>query len=155
MKHMLRSLLLSLVFSVPFVAAAPGAPAQQNAGPQPSADSGNSAQAPAASQRATRRRPPVRRRTARVPAGSQTRPSRERFQQSQKALIEAGFDPGPADGAWGPNSENALYDFQEARGLEPTGRIDALSLIELGLGPNHETPDTPAETPTRSSGAAR
>jgi hypothetical protein len=59
------------------------------------------------------------------------------------------------DGLWGPNSEDALADFQEARGLEPTGRIDALSLIQLGLGPQYETPDTPAETPNNGSGSAR
>ena len=150
---MFRSLLITLAFSVPLLALAPGAAAQQNASPRPAADSSRqSAQAPAASQRTTRRRPAVRRRTARVPAGSQTRPSRERFQQIQKALIEAGFDPGTPDGLWGPNSESALANFQEARGLESTGRIDALSLIELGLGPTH---NTPAETPTSGSGSAR
>ncbi len=80
------------------------------------------------------------------------RPSRERYTQIQKALIGAGFDPGPTDGLWGPNSMNALADFQEDHGLEPTGWIDALSLIQLGLGPRYETPDTPSETP--GSGAA-
>lgn len=80
------------------------------------------------------------------------RPSRERYTQIQKALIEAGFDPGPADGIWGPNSMNTLADFQEDRGLEPTGWIDALSLIQLGLGPQYKTPNTPAEPP--GSGAA-
>ena len=151
---MLRSILILLVFCAAFLTA-PEANAQQSASPRPSADSsGKSAQAPAASRRTTRRKP-VRRRTARVPAGSQTRPSRERYAQIQKALIEAGFNPGTPDGVWGPNSEVALQDFQEARGLEPTGRIDALSLIQLGLGPQHETRDTPAETRKSGSGSAR
>jgi len=149
---MLRRILITLVFSAGFLVA-PGAHAQQSAPPRPSADSSKKSAQPAP--RRTSRRKPVRRRTTRVPAGSQTRPSRERYQQIQQALAKAGFDPGPADGAWGPNSEDALQDFQEARGLEPTGRIDALSLIQLGLGPQYETPDTPAENTNSGSGSAR
>jgi len=147
---MLRNIPILLVFCAACWAA-PEAKAQQSASPRPSADSsGKSSQAPAASRRTTRRKP-VRRRTARVPAGSQTRPSRERYLQIQQALVKAGFDPGVVDGVWGPNSEDALQDFQEARGLEPTGRIDALSLIQLGLGPQYETP----EPPKSGSGSAR
>jgi hypothetical protein len=48
-----------------------------------------------------------------------------------------------------------LSDFQEARGLEPTGRIDAMSLIELGLGPRYETAAAPPETPNSGSGSTR
>ena len=145
-----RKILMTLAFSAAFLAA-PGAQAQQSASPQPS---GNSAKQSAQSspRRATRRRP-VRRRTARVPPGSQTRPSRERYRQIQQALSDAGFDPGPVDGFWGPQSEDAMADFQEAHDLEPTGRIDSLSLIQLGLGPQYETPDAPDETP--NSGSAR
>jgi len=77
-------------------------------------------------------------------------PSRERFAQIQKALIEAGFDPGTPDGFWGPKSVSALQQFQQDRGLEPTGRIDALSLIRLGLGPKY---DAPADT--SGAGTAR
>jgi hypothetical protein len=46
-----------------------------------------------------------------------------------------------------------MADFQEAHDLEPTGRIDSLTLIQLGLGPQYETPDAPDETP--NSGSAR
>ena len=150
---MLRSILITVIFSAAFLAAQPGAVAQQSASPGASADSSRKS-AQASPRRATRRRP-VRRRTARVPAGSQTRPSRERYRQIQQALADAGFDPGPVDGFWGPNSEDALADFQEARDLEPTGRIDAMSLIQLGLGPQYETPNTPAKTPDSGTGSAR
>lgn len=150
-RDMPRKLLITLVFSAMFLAA-PGAEAQQSAAPQPSADSSKKS-AQSSTRRTTRRRT-VRRRTARVPAGSQTRPSRERYRQIQQALAEAGFDPGPVDGLWGPQSEDAMADFQEARDLEPTGRIEALSLIQLGLGPQYETPETPAQPPS-GSGSAR
>lgn len=150
---MRRSILIALVFSAVFLAA-PESEAQQSAPPRPSVDSSEKS-APAPAPRRTTRKRTVRRRTARVPAGSQTRPARERYLQIQQALVKAGFDPGPVDGVWGPNSEVALQDFQEAQGLEPTGRIDALSLIQLGLGPQYETSDTPSQTRKGGSGLAR
>jgi peptidoglycan hydrolase-like protein with peptidoglycan-binding domain len=73
-------------------------------------------------------------------------PSRERRAEIQKALIEAGFNPGTPDGVWGPNSVTALQDFQASRGLESTGRIDSLTLIQLGLGPKYDTPSEPQIT---------
>ena len=151
-RNMLRSIWVTLVFSAAFLATL-GASAQQSASPRSSTDSSKKSEQ--ASPRRASRKKPVRRRTARVPAGSQTQPSRERYRQIQQALADAGFDPGPVDGVWGSNSEDALQDFQEARGLEPTGRVDALSLIQLGLGPQYETPDTPAETTKSGSGSAR
>lgn len=39
----------------------------------------------------------------------------------QDRLREMGFDPGPSDGQFGENTENALKEFQEANGLEPDG----------------------------------
>jgi len=83
------------------------------------------------------------------------RPSRERVRQIQEALLEAGFNPGPVDGLWGPNSADALMDFQEAHDLEPTGRINSLSLIQLGLGPKYETANTSAGSPSNGSSTAR
>jgi peptidoglycan hydrolase-like protein with peptidoglycan-binding domain len=54
-------------------------------------------------------------------------------------LVKAGYDPGPTDGVWGAKSVAALQAYQRDHGLEPTGKIDALSLIRLGLGPQHDT----------------
>ena len=68
----------------------------------------------------------------------QTRPTRERYTEIQNALIRAGYLEGPADGAWGESSAKALSKFQLENGLESTGRIDALSLIKLDLGPKYE-----------------
>jgi len=42
----------------------------------------------------------------------------------QEALIEKGFDPGPADGIWGPKTKAALMKFQESAGLTANGEID-------------------------------
>jgi peptidoglycan hydrolase-like protein with peptidoglycan-binding domain len=150
----LRNFLFSILLVAPFLAAGPKAVAQKSAPKEaPAASSGKSAQN--TSPKRTARRRPARRRTARVPAGSQRQPSRDRYKEIQQALSNAGFDPGPVDGVWGPNSEDALADFQEARGLEPTGRIDAQTLIQLGLGPNYETANSSTETPNNNSGTAR
>lgn len=78
------------------------------------------------------------RRAPAVPAG-QTRPTRERYAEIQKALAEAGYYSGKTDGIWGEASIQALKSFQEAQGLEPTGKIDALTLIRLDLGPKYES----------------
>ena len=42
----------------------------------------------------------------------------------QEALIEKGFDPGPADGIWGSKTKAALMKFQESAGLTASGKVD-------------------------------
>lgn len=69
-------------------------------------------------------------------ARSQQAPTPERYAEIQRALIERGYLTGPATGAWGPESVEALKRFQQDQNLEPTGKINALTLIALGLGPN-------------------
>ncbi len=65
----------------------------------------------------------------------QQRPTPERYTEIQEALIGRGHLQGPATGVWGPDSVAGLRSFQESQKLEATGKIDALSLIRLGLGP--------------------
>jgi peptidoglycan hydrolase-like protein with peptidoglycan-binding domain len=42
----------------------------------------------------------------------------------QQRLNELGFDAGHVDGFWGPNTQAAIRNFQDSRGLNVTGRID-------------------------------
>lgn len=44
--------------------------------------------------------------------------------RTQILLDRARFSPGALDGLWGKNTEKAVYWFQEAKGLEPTGEVD-------------------------------
>ena len=51
----------------------------------------------------------------------------------QKLLKQAGYDPGPVDGQWGPRTKRALSDFQKSAGLPPTGEPDPVSMEALGF----------------------
>jgi peptidoglycan hydrolase-like protein with peptidoglycan-binding domain len=69
----------------------------------------------------------------------QSAPTPERYRQIQQALAEKGYDPGPVDGQWGPEWVEALKKFQSEQNLTPDGKLGALSLIALGLGPQHDS----------------
>jgi peptidoglycan hydrolase-like protein with peptidoglycan-binding domain len=109
-----------------------------------SAAAPNPTSAPKASAPARRR--PVRRSAAPV---RELRPTKERYTEIQQSLAKAGYFSEPANGVWGDSSVRALQEFQGAQGLQPTGKIDAPTLIRLGLGPNYDSPQE-----TASSGAA-
>jgi hyperosmotically inducible protein len=53
----------------------------------------------------------------------------------QEALKTKGFDPGPVDGIQGPQTTQAVKDFQRAENLEVTGRADSATLNKLGVEP--------------------
>ncbi len=77
----------------------------------------------------------------------QLHPPPERYAEIQSALAKRGYYQGSANGVWGQSSSDALANFQQDNGLDPTGKIDAMSLIKLDLGPNYETSTTSAATP--------
>lgn len=61
----------------------------------------------------------------------------EQVRQAQKRLNDMGFHAGPVDGIIGPITQSALRNFQESKGLEPTGRLSdetkkALDIKESG-----------------------
>ncbi len=49
----------------------------------------------------------------------------------QRALAERGFDPGPADGIWGPATRRALTEFEASTGRVADGYPDAAILNAL------------------------
>ena len=58
--------------------------------------------------------------------------------QIQQALSGKGFlDADAVTGSWGQSSVDALKKFQQAQNIPVTGKINSMSLIALGLGPNH------------------
>jgi len=83
----------------------------------------------------------------------QTQPTPERYQEVQKALADRGYFKGEVNGQWGPDSVDALQRFQTDQRIPNDGKINSLSLIGLGLGPNHDAgpvaqtaPSTPASS---------
>lgn len=51
----------------------------------------------------------------------------------QRKLKAAGFDPSVIDGDFGPNTKLALTNFQQQKGLDPSGTADHETLQALGL----------------------
>ena len=61
--------------------------------------------------------------------------SSDRVRAVQEALKTKGFDPGPIDGIQGPQTTQAVREFQRAENLEVTGRPDSATLNKLGVEP--------------------
>ncbi|HEV2289973.1 MAG TPA: peptidoglycan-binding domain-containing protein [Candidatus Acidoferrales bacterium] len=61
-------------------------------------------------------------------------PSADRTDEIQSALERGGYYSGDPSRKWDANTQAALRRFQDANGLPPTGKLDALSLQKLGLG---------------------
>ncbi len=57
-----------------------------------------------------------------------------RVRRAQRHLAKLGFEPGPADGQWGPRTENAVRSFQRwypRGGLTPSGKLDEVTVRAL------------------------
>jgi peptidoglycan hydrolase-like protein with peptidoglycan-binding domain len=88
-----------------------------------------------------------------VPRG-QKAPTPDRIREIQSALNREGALSGDPTGKWDDATVNAMKKYQEAHGLSPTGKIDAVTLEKLGLGsqtagkgaplPNASSADPPA-----------
>ena len=70
---------------------------------------------------------------SRRPPG-QKAPTSDRVIEIQSALAKDGSYNGMADGKWNDETILAMRKFQASHGLNPTGRLDALTLQKLGLG---------------------
>ena len=80
---------------------------------------------------------------------SQRAPAPERYKEIQQALASKGYlhEDAPS-GVWDGASVDALKKFQQDQSLEPSGKLDSLSIIALGLGPKHDAaPVVPAPAP--------
>jgi Putative peptidoglycan binding domain len=85
----------------------------------------------------------------------QQQPATDRYREIQQALADRGYFNGPVDGMWGPDSADALKQFQREQKIDEDGKINALSLIALGLGPHREIASNASarRTPASSGGA--
>lgn len=51
--------------------------------------------------------------------------------QVQEKLKQEGYQVGPVDGIWGPKTQSAVREFQQAEGLEATGQLNQQTLAAL------------------------
>jgi len=65
---------------------------------------------------------------------AQQHPTSDRYLEIEQALVERGYLE-QADGTWSAESVAALKKFQQDQELTADGKLGALSLTALGLGP--------------------
>jgi len=83
--------------------------------------------------KSTKKATPAGRRADRRNKGQQT-PTADRITEIQQALTKDGSYSGTPTGKWDDSTVLAMKKFQEAHGLNPTGKVDAKTLQQLGLG---------------------
>ena len=64
----------------------------------------------------------------------QKAPTPERISEIQQALAKDGSFGGKPNGKWDDSTIEATRKFQEAHGLNASGKLDAKTLQQLGLG---------------------
>jgi peptidoglycan hydrolase-like protein with peptidoglycan-binding domain len=141
----MRNLLLSSVAILSLTAVVP-ANAQQPGSNQPAAQ--QHANQPATSQQQ---------------ATQEQNLSKDQIRQVQQALDQKGFKAGQPDGMLGPETKNAIKEFQQKQGWNATGELDSQTMSALGMSGNNpqgagERPSTTgSQSPSNSnsSGSAR
>jgi peptidoglycan hydrolase-like protein with peptidoglycan-binding domain len=73
-------------------------------------------------------------RKAAVVARGQMVPTASRVSEIQAALAKDGAYQGDPNGRWDASTVDAMRHFQTEHNLNPSGKIDALTLQKLGLG---------------------
>jgi peptidoglycan hydrolase-like protein with peptidoglycan-binding domain len=66
-------------------------------------------------------------------SGANLQISPSTVRQIQQALNQGGYDVGEVDGNWGQQTQEAVRNFQQAQGLEPTGQPNLRTLSALGI----------------------
>jgi len=76
----------------------------------------------------------------------QKAPTPQRVSEIQQALAKNGAYAGTLNGKWDASTVEAMKKFQGAHGLNPSGKLDAKTLQQLGLGSQTAgiAPPTPA-----------
>jgi len=67
-----------------------------------------------------------------VPLASATKQNQQ-VENVQQALRDKGYNPGPINGVMGPETRQALAQYQKAQDLPVTQRLDAKTMDSLGL----------------------
>ena len=80
-------------------------------------------------------------------------PTPDRITEIQQALAKDGSFTGTLNGKWNDSTVEAMKKFQAGHGLNPSGKLDALTLQKLGLGSQTAGVAAPMPPVTSSSAA--
>jgi peptidoglycan hydrolase-like protein with peptidoglycan-binding domain len=81
----------------------------------------------------------------------QQAPTADRITEIQTALTKDGSYKGTPNGKWDDASVAAMKSFQASHGLNPSGKLDALSLEKIGLGSQTAGAGAPVIPPNATS----
>ena len=81
----------------------------------------------------------------------QKAPTPDRISQIQEALAKDGSFANTPNGKWDDATVEAMRKFQGSHGLNPSGKLDALTLEKLGLGSQTAGVAEPVAPPNSSS----
>jgi peptidoglycan hydrolase-like protein with peptidoglycan-binding domain len=81
----------------------------------------------------------------------QAAPTADRINEIQGALAKKGVYTGEPSGKWDDSTAEAMRKFQATHGLNPTGKMDALTLQKLGLGSDTAGMGVPTPPPNSSN----
>jgi len=84
----------------------------------------------------------------------QKAPTPDRISEIQQALAKDGSFAGTPNGKWDNSTVEATRKFQAGHGLNPSGKLDALTLQKLGLGSQTAGVAAPMPPVASSSAAA-
>lgn len=133
---MLLALALLLIASGPGASAsttkAKGAAKKKPASAKPSGTSSSSTSSSSTS--SSRGRRAKSKKTSHSRGRGQKAPTPERVTEIQHALSKSGVYSGAPNGKWDNATIEAVKKFQASHGLNPSGKIDAKTLQQLGLG---------------------
>lgn len=112
--------------------AAPGSAPSSQRSASPSKTAGAKATAKKPARKTGRKTVSTSRRSSRKKG--QQAPTADRITEIQQALAKDGSYSGAPNGKWDDSTIEAVKKFQDAHGLNPSGKIDAKTLQQLGLG---------------------
>ena len=81
----------------------------------------------------------------------QMAPTSERITEIQQALARDGSYSATPSGKWDDNTVDAMKKFQTTHALNPSGKLDALTLEKLGLGSTTAGVAEPVAPPNSTS----
>src|SRR5580704_9368715 len=81
----------------------------------------------------------------------QMAPTPERITEIQQALAKDGSYSAAPSGKWDDSTVDAMKKFQTTHALNPTGKLDALTLEKLGLGSTTAGVAEPVAPPNSTS----